>query len=224
LIPYFRQVEEDGRSNMFSLLLFAGSLLTFTTATKYVCPAYEAIRQPSVDPSVFDIHDIKGNWYLQATTEPTTHFCLCNVMNYTIETSIYRYTDTCFQDLSARKTWQNETVTLGGHLSTNKSTPGILHEGFVIANHSIAEKPNYLFNVTRDPTTGELTEMHFYACLGQILPFTKPLFSYLYYTREVNVPVEHVQNAVARDKALYDFDVENIVYTNATDWQTCGVL
>jgi hypothetical protein len=46
----------------------------------------------------------------------------------------------------------------------------------------------------------------------------------LYYTREVNVPVEHVQNAVARDKALYDFDVENIVYTNATDWQTCGVL
>jgi hypothetical protein len=195
-----------------------------TSSTPYTCPTYEQIRQPSVDPSIFDIHDIHGIWYLQATTEPTTKFCLCNVMNFTVESKIYRYTDTCFQDLSARKTWNNFTLTIGGHLSTNASTPGILHEGFVIANHSIAEKPNMLYNVTRDSNTNELTEMHFYACLGKLIPFTKPVFSYLYYTREANVDVAQVQEAVKRDSELYDFDLENLVYTNRTNWETCGVL
>jgi hypothetical protein len=207
--------------------LILATLLALTVVVadnKYECPAYSEIRQPSVDPSVFNIHDIHGIWYLQATTEPTTKFCLCNVMNFSIGSLIYRYTDTCFEDLSARKTWSNQTVTIGGHLSTNASTPGILHEGFVIANHSIAEKPNMLFNVTRDPVTGELTEMHFYACLGQLLPFTKPVFSYLYYTREAKVPMSQVQNAVARDVALYNFDVERLIYTNKTNWETCGVL
>jgi hypothetical protein len=66
--------------------------------------------------------------------------------------------------------------------------------------------------------------MHFYACLGQLLPFTKPVFSYLYYTREAKVPMSQVQNAVARDVALYNFDVERLIYTNKTNWETCGVL
>lgn len=199
---------------------------TCVAPAKYVCPAYNDIRQPSVDPSIFSIQDVGGIWYLQATTEPTTKFCLCNVMNYTIGSTKYRYTDTCFQDISARKTWNNQTVTIGGHLSTNASTPGILHEGFVIPklNISIAEKPNMLFNVTRDSTTGKLTAMHFYACLGQLVPFTPPIFSYLYYTREARVPMTQIQQAVARDVALYDFDVENIVYTNLTEWETCGVV
>ena len=211
---------------MTPLLCLLCILCTFTTslATTYTCPSYSQIRQPSVAPSVFNINEIKGIWYLQATTELTTKFCMCNVMNFTIESKIYRYTDTCFQDLSARKTWSNFTIPLGGHLSTNASTPGILHEGFVIANHSIAEKPNMLFNVTRNTVTGELEEMHFYACLGSIIPFTKPVFSYLYYTRAANVPMFQVQEAVARDVQLYNFNMNNLIYTNTSAWETCGVL
>lgn len=36
------------------------------------------------------IDQMQGIWYLVATTEPTTRFCLCNVMNYSIYTSVYR--------------------------------------------------------------------------------------------------------------------------------------
>ena len=72
--------------------------------------------------------------------------------------------------------------------------------------------------------TGELEEMHFYACLGSIIPFTKPVFSYLYYTRAANVPMLQVQEAVARDVQLYDFDMNNLIYTNTSAWETCGVL
>ena len=76
-------------------------------------------------------------WYLSATTEITTKFCLCNVMNYTINEKTYTYTDTCFQDLSSKKTWNNQTLTLGGDLSTDPDSPGVLHEGFVIAGHGV---------------------------------------------------------------------------------------
>lgn len=33
---------------------------------------------------------LQGLWYLVATTEPTTRFCLCNVMDYSIYTTQYR--------------------------------------------------------------------------------------------------------------------------------------
>ena len=56
-------------------------------------------------------------------------------MNYTIKEKTYTYTDTCFQDLSSKKTWNNQTLTLGGDLSTDPDSPGVLHEGFVIAGH-----------------------------------------------------------------------------------------
>eukprot|EP00756_Hemistasia_phaeocysticola_P023289 Hpha_TRINITY_DN15884_c3_g1::TRINITY_DN15884_c3_g1_i2::g.188468::m.188468 len=207
---------------MRALAVFAA--LAHVAAGGYVCPSYDEIRQPSVDASVFSMNDIQGVWYLQATTEPTTKACLCNVMNYTVGSEVYRYTDTCYEDMFKNNTWQNFTVTLGGHLSTNVSTPGVLHEGFVVYNHSIAEKPNMLFNVTRNAVTGELTEMHFYACLGELIPFTKPVFSYLYYTRHAAVPLDSVKEAVARDKALYDFDMEGLVFTNRSTWGVCSVL
>lgn len=63
----------------------------------YSCPLYETIRKPSVAATVFKPADITGVWYLAATTELTTKFCLCNVMTYTVYTTAYRYTDTCFQ-------------------------------------------------------------------------------------------------------------------------------
>lgn len=189
-----------------------------------VCPDYSAIRQPSVDPSNFNIHEISGVWYLQATTEPTTKFCLCNVMNFTVYEDVYRYTDTCFQTLSAQEKWNNFTLTIGGKLSSDPNSPGILHEGFVIANHSVDLKPNMLFHVVRDTETGELTEMHFYACLGKVLPFTKPVFSYLYYTRDARVPASRVHSAVSRDGQVYPFDFDRLVYTAESDWKTCQVI
>ena len=44
------------------------------------CPPYDSIRDPSVDASKFSIDEIKGLWYLQATTEPTTRFCKCKCL------------------------------------------------------------------------------------------------------------------------------------------------
>mmetsp|Transcript_34327 Transcript_34327/g.94601 ORF Transcript_34327/g.94601 Transcript_34327/m.94601 type:complete len:136 (-) Transcript_34327:398-805(-) len=61
-----------------------------SAANAWQCPAYSDIRHRSVDAKNFDINEISGVWYLVATTEPTTRFCLCNVMNYSIFTSTYR--------------------------------------------------------------------------------------------------------------------------------------
>ena len=68
-----------------------------SSSSNYSCPLYETIRKPSVAEGVFKPSDLEGVWYLAATTELTTKFCLCNVMTYTVYTSCYRYTDTCFQ-------------------------------------------------------------------------------------------------------------------------------
>ena len=50
-------------------------LALLALANAYTCPKYEDIRQRSVDPSSFSIDEIAGEWYLVATTEPTTKFC-----------------------------------------------------------------------------------------------------------------------------------------------------
>ena len=61
----------------------------------------------------------------------------------------HRYTDTCYQDLSKKHT--NVTLTIGGDLSTDPDSPGLLHEAFVLDNHTVtAKNPNMLFNVSRD--------------------------------------------------------------------------
>ena len=49
-----------------------------TTQRQESCPDYGDIRQPSVDPTVFNISDFAGTWYMVATTEPTLPaFCTC---------------------------------------------------------------------------------------------------------------------------------------------------
>lgn len=146
-------------------------------------------------------------------------------MNYTISESTgkYKYTDTCFQDLSSKKTWNNQTLTLGGDLSKNASSPGVLHEGFVIAGHGILEKPNYLFNVVRD-SSGQLQEMHFYACLGKLVPFTKPIFSYLLYTKSRHFSSVQLDELVLPDRMKGIFDLKGLVHTNSSTWKRCSVL
>ena len=64
-------------------------------------------------------------------------------MNFSIFSTTYRYTDTCYQDLSKKRT--NVTLTIGGDLSYDPTAPGILHEAFVLMNHTVtAKKPSAL--------------------------------------------------------------------------------
>ena len=143
-------------------------------------------------------------------------------MNYSIFETQYRYVDTCFQDLS--KTGTNVTVTVGGHLSDDATSPGALHEGFVLLNHSIDEKPNMLFNVSRD-ADGHITLMHFYACLGHLVPGVgKELFSYLVYSRDPHLSSAEINELVDPDRARDVFDLDGLVITNASTWRECQVL
>ena len=152
-------------------------------------------------------------------------------MNYTIFTKAYRYTDTCFQTLSKPSTWNNQTETLGGDLSYDPASPGILHETFAVFNHTlVGKKPNMLFDLERDPVTNEVTYMHFYACLGKLTPLSKNMFSYLLYSRKADYTSAQIDNLMTKDRAFNKdpdhpvFDFDNLVYTNTTAWQTCSVL
>ena len=205
----------------------------------YTCPDYSAIRRPTVAPDVLtDIRVIDGSWYLVATTEPTTRFCLCNVMNFSVHpewaTPGYRYTDNCFQDLSKNGTWNNQTMTIGGDLSYDPASPGILHEGFVLLNHTVTgKKPNMLFDLVpadRAATSalfphGRPEHAHFYACLGKLVPVVgKPVFSYLLYSRDPSLSDEQIEALMAPDRAEAGvFDLEGVVKTNASTWRTCSV-
>jgi len=145
-------------------------------------------------------------------------------MNFTIYTKTYRYTDTCYQDLSKKHT--NITLTIGGDLSYDPTSPGILHEGFVIDNKTVTPKsPNMLFNVERD-AKGELTFMHFYACLGKLPPVVgKEHFSYLLYARDPHMSTNQLEDKVRIDAHVdSEFELTGHVDTNATTWQTCGIL
>ena len=107
---------------------------------------------------------------------------------------------------------------------TPRSSPGILHEGFEIFGHAVMKKPNFLFNVSRDEKTGELTMLRFYACLGKLTPLSKkPLFSYLLYTRRMDSISEAGARAlVDADRATGKFDLDGVVYTNRSTWGECG--
>lgn len=201
------------------------TLLRAGTSTTYECPSYDDIAQSSVSPSEgFKIQDIESTWFLRATTEPTTRFCLCNFMNFSIGSTTYRYTDTCYEDVAKKKTWMNVTMSIGGYLSTDSQRPGMLREGFEVWNRTIFPKPNMLFNVTRNAATGDLSVMRFYACLGKIEPFAKnEMFSYLLYTRNLDdFDDEDVREFVRADSTLGVFDLRNVVYTNRTQWGECG--
>ncbi len=111
-----------GRS--LALLLILAMLVAQIGSSRawgpYTCPTYDSIRDPSVDASSFSIAEIKGLWYLQATTEPTTRFCKCNMMNFSIGSKTYNYTDTCFEDVGSKSSWSNfSKIEIGGDLSSD---------------------------------------------------------------------------------------------------------
>lgn len=205
-------------------LVFLARVAAASAFLGATCPDYESIRQPSVSPEALHINEIEGIWYLVATTEPTTKFCMCNVMNYSIYQATYLYTDTCFQDLSKKHT--NVTIPLGGDLSYDPKSPGILHEAIKLFNHTETPKnPNMLFNVVRD-SKGEVVLMHFYACLGRFPPIVgDELFSYLLYSRSPSMSADEIHALVAEDRKVSSvFQLDGYVVTAEDAWRQCGVL
>ena len=110
-------------------------------------------------------------------------------------------------------------------MSKDPDSPGVFQEGFVLLDHPISKKPTMLFDLARDPSTGEITRMHFYACLGKIPPVVgEPLFSYLLYTREARKSPDEIEKLVAPDRALGVFDMDGLVVTSSENWTACSVL
>lgn len=190
------------------------------------CPEYKDIRTPAVDADKLNINEIHGIWYLVATTEPTTKFCLCNVMDFSIFTKTYTYTDTCFQDVP-HTTPTNFTLSIGGDLSYDPASPGILHEGFKVHNHTVtAKKPNMLFDLHRN-THGDIVLAHFYACLGKVVPIVgQQMFSYLLYARDPWITQEEIKALVTKDNRTHPgaFQLDGYVVTGPEQWKQCGVL
>merc|ERR1712159_675132 len=115
-------------------------LVTATAAVsaEFTCPPYEAIRQPSVDPSRFQLNMIQGTWYNIATTEPTIpHICPCNVNNLTVDETggWYTYTDLpwCGAGGATPKKMPFKERNCGT-LSTDPASPGLLKEAACIEN------------------------------------------------------------------------------------------
>jgi len=204
--------------------LVSAWLFRLAAGKEYTCPEYSQIRQKSVDPAHFDINEIAGTWYLLATTEPTTAFCLCNVMNYNIYQKTYLYADTCFQTLPHTNHTNITMENMGGTLGPADS-PGFLHEAFKIKNHSVThENPTMIYDVKRD-RHGKIVLMHIYACLGKLVPVVgKPMFSYLLYSRSPWLSKEEINALVDEDNSKGVFSLDGYVVTDPDTWRTCGVL
>ena len=101
----------------------------------YYCPKYDDIAQPSVAGGVWSQEELKGLWYLVATTEPTIptkQMRACSVLNWTIYTNVYRYATTGTQSIGSTR--YNFTVNLGGYKSTDPSRPGDCMETISVLN------------------------------------------------------------------------------------------
>lgn len=204
-------------------LLAQSILCTFARAA---CPAYDTIRSPMMDADKFNAKEVEGIWYLVATTEPTTAFCMCNVMNYSIYDKAYTYTDTCFQDIP-HTTPTNITLSIGGDLSYDPASPGIFHEGFKLFNHTVtAKNPNMLFDIKRN-AKGDVVMMHFYACLGKLVPIFGPdVYSYLLYSRDPTISEAYIKSYVNKDNNTHPgaFELDGYVVTGPANWTRCGVI
>merc|ERR1712188_62710 len=119
--------------------LFLGLCIAFT------CPDYADIRQPSVDQDKFDIEEFAGEWFMLATTEPTMpSFCVCGVNNVTVDKPAMAYSYTNTDDCLGKKV----TLHIKGDLSTDITSPGLLHENAALFNHTIGKlDPNMVFHV-----------------------------------------------------------------------------
>ena len=218
------------------LLLCASSvaedqnIILFANSTNYTCPKYLDIQQPSVFQGKFDPNELNGTWYMIATNEPTLpSFCKCGINTMDIHKNTnntiggwYHYTsrDICEIPIS---------VNIKGKLSTNASTPGLLHENADIAGHIIGKlDPNYFFHVDRD-NDGKISVVYSYACLGKI-PFGKKdqlQFSFNILGRNPIKfeTIQQIQNLVNKVNQLTKgiLNINNLRYNTYEMYQKCGI-
>eukprot|EP00441_Pelagodinium_beii_P022298 CAMPEP_0197675762 /NCGR_PEP_ID=MMETSP1338-20131121/85553_1 /TAXON_ID=43686 ORGANISM="Pelagodinium beii, Strain RCC1491" /NCGR_SAMPLE_ID=MMETSP1338 /ASSEMBLY_ACC=CAM_ASM_000754 /LENGTH=123 /DNA_ID=CAMNT_0043256353 /DNA_START=40 /DNA_END=411 /DNA_ORIENTATION=- len=113
------------------------------------------------------------------------------------------------------------TVSVGGDLSSDAASPGLLHEGFKVLNRTVTRKnPTMLFDIRRN-AQGEIDLMHFYACLPNFGP---QVFSYLLYSRTPWIQEAEIRQLVAEDNNTGVFDMTGCVVTAPDAWRRCGIL
>jgi hypothetical protein len=192
------------RVGYFGLLV----LITFAHADAYSCPDFDAIAQPGVHPSKWRQEDMNGVWYIVATNEPTIPTNMmrqCGVLNWTVYTDEYRYTNTVTQTgLWHRR--HNITVMNAGYRSKDPRRPGNCTEGFGIFNRTVdvTTGPNMFFNYSA--IEGFYMS---YACVG------KTMFSYILAARSPLPSVEWIREKMSWASALGMLDLQNIVISDA---------
>jgi hypothetical protein len=206
---------------------FAISLPPAAAAVSYTCPAYTNIQQPSVSASQFDPSELAGRWYILATTEPTLPaFCRCGVNDLNVNTAAGEYaytnTDICFNN--------SISVHIRGQLSSDRSTPGLLHENAVILNRTLYPLlPNFVFRVERTPR-GALETAYTYACLGKLPPVVgREAFSFSMWSR---APHNFTHDAIVAKVAalnrsvspLATLDLRGLRVSDAEAFRACGLV
>lgn len=132
------------------------------------CPAYEDVRQPSMDN--FDLDKYQGVWYEQKFHDWTQ---FKEVYDTTLDIKLTADRQGWIDDFgvkgpapdSAKLSWDKSPVANGAHYFLfgrvdKNDPPGVLREkGFGV------EFPNYIVDVKKDPVTGEYTEAIQFQCL-----------------------------------------------------------
>lgn len=182
----------------------------------YTCPDYDAIRQPSVDASIFSIDDFAGKWYLVATNEPTIpSFCTCGINTYRIHSNdgwySYKNTDNCVGAI-------NISVPIKGETSQDPASPGYLRENFGPFNHTIRNlDPNMIFEATY--VDGVMDLAITYACIS------KRLYSFDVLSRSSSWTQKELEQVVNDANATTGglLRVDGMRYNDHAAYEDCGL-
>ena len=189
------------------------------------CPDYNSIRQPSVQPNVFNITEFSGHWYMVATNEPTMpSFCRCGTNDVTVNAAAgtYGYVN---RDYCDHIPGNKFSITIKGELSTDPESPGELHETAAIFNHTLGSLlPNLIFKVIRSPS-GEISTIFTYACLGKIFGIGSDKYSFNVLSRTNSYSLLEIMSMV--NSAMADtggqLDISGLRISNLTTYKACGV-
>ena len=195
------------------MMIMVGLVQVVTADEKYVCPAYENLRDDTVSSKAFDIEEFGGRWFMLATTEPTMpSFCRCGYNDVEIGSTTYQYAN---HDSCNEKTFHhNITIHIKGELSSDPESPGALRENAALFNHTVGKlDPNYLFRVERD-LKGRVEVVYTYACLGKLPPMVgRERFSFNVLARSpqgydptrINAMIQAVNQSVTSRGISLDF-------------------
>lgn len=178
----------------------------------YYCPNYDDIKQPSVAPEVWSQEELTGIWYLVATNEPTIPTDMmreCGVLNWTVYTSVYRYTNTVTQAGVVGGLY-NFTVTNGGYKSTDPERPGDCMETIAIMNKTVDSTltPNRFFNYSAGADGFYMS----YACIGEFAG--RDLYSFFLASRTPFVSEEWIAERVHWVNSTGFFNLEGLVMSS----------